>query len=285
MEDLLKQIQRQQTLFKAASASLKRINTANTADSYAYYLTLVAEGDKLQKAVEGLASGESLHAAVQHNIDDFKEMRHTIEEEIRRTFGRELHDTLASAGIVLEGNFPDFRARFLTCTIDLRKGKASISYGQGIVPLERCDATPAKVAERLIHQHQRFIDRPFDEEGMLQHLFEAYQMNLPRVGRTIGEEIPLQNILPLVALLRQDQKFMRDPRHESFVDYPRELFSYDLSRLKQREAAGCRMAFVTALRGETRDPNATFWIPPRPGHEQGETISRLRFVRVESSHV
>lgn len=285
MEELLKQIQRQQTLFKAISASLKKIDTVDTTDSYAYYFTLIAEGDKLRKAVDGMSGGDSLNAEIQHRIDNFTEVRHTLEEDIRRNFGRELHDNLASADLLLEGNFPDFRVGFLTCTIDLQNGKASISYGQRIVSLERCDTTPAMVADRIIYHYRRIADRPFDELVILQHLFEAYQMSLSRSDRNIGDEVPLPDILPLVALLRQDQKFKRDPRHETFVDYPRELFSYDLSRLKQREVAGYQMKLVTALRGETRDPNGTFWLPPRVGHAQGETISRLRFARVESSHV
>lgn len=193
-------------------------------------------------------------------------------------FGRTLAEGLSKNGLTLEGNFPEFKIKTFLLQVDMETAKCNLYYGN---KEEFLTSTPivASAAEKVIlKSRENITTREFDSTKFITRLFKAYENSVKKQQKAIGDEVGIISILLELNFLNQDQRFFSDPRRAIYREYPREYFSYDLFRLKQREKDNFALSLNIATREQNRSRNTYLWVPSEESLH-GNVYSQISFRR------
>ena len=180
----------------------------------------------------------------------------------------------------LTENPPEFLVAPFTVQIDLDTMEATLCYARQ--ELRTVAARPDDILAAAKKSEEEFATRQEGPEQLFERLFAAYRAVLGRQRKTIGQRVELSDILPQLALARQGQRFLEDPRRESFASYPKARFLFDLSRLcaaRLLEHRNLRLDLGTATGDSVRKKNRVFYIQGANG--EGQYYLSLRFVTLE----
>jgi hypothetical protein len=278
MDDLLPLIQKQKILLAKVQGSLKKI-AAPQEDAAKRVSALRKELPSLEKSIKDLRLDPVILQGIQTELKNAQEELRLKEEELKTKFGMALATSLKVSGFTLEGNYPKLKTSFYTIDVDITLDKVTLWFGSEIEKLDTTKAIPEKVVESLLKNHDALTKRPFDEKAFLRMLKTAYQMYLTASRKSSGNDAPLSEIHALFSLLMQKEKFRRNPVKENYTEYMRGMFSYDLSRLKNRIIDQSELKLITATMMDTRNKGDFFWIPPFDGTPSG-SYARIKFVGV-----
>jgi len=129
----------------------------------------------------------------------------------------------------------------------------------------------------MFNSNEKITQRMFDNTNFLENLYKAYHLCLVQNNKKIGDEVSISEITSAYAFTIQDKRFKTNPLKKHYTEYDRILFSYDLSRLRERIIDGFEAKLITARRNETKNRLNVLWIPPLEGKGLGETISNIKF--------
>jgi len=277
MDVLIQQIQKQKTLLQNLQKSLKALNVAEQ-DSAKRLSTLRKELGAIEKYEKDLNLDPAVLQIIQIELNKSREELRQKEEELKSKFGFHLEKALKEHNFNLEGNYPVLRSLFYTFIVDISADKVTIYFGPEMEKLDVTKAIPEIVVSTLIKKHEEIVKRTFDEKAFLKLTKSAYQMYLAQNKKKIGDEAPITEIHALCSLLMQKEKFRKNPIKKNFAEYTRAMFSYDLSRMKNRTIDHAEMRLITATRSDTRTSGDFLWIPVGEGTTRGETVSRIKFI-------
>jgi len=236
-------------------------------------------GEKALALLESISGIDREAAALRASIaTTTAESRQRLERE-RAILAGAVAKKLGEAGLKVSGNLPTLFAGFFSmeftfgskglCTLWLGPRK----YRLGTAPLD-ADA----IATLLLFFNDRLFSGSFDEQAFMVEVETAYRVALVRAGAGYGRPIPLAEIIPELALMRQKDTFLLDPRKESFVSWGRAEFAAAMSRVRNRTAGDVEMRLDVATMSQTRKPADHVWIP-RPGSLEGMNFATIRFLK------
>jgi hypothetical protein len=260
MDDLLPLIQKQKLLLSKVQVSLKKIATPQ--ESAAKRVSILRkELAAAEKSVKDLLIDPSILQLIQSNLKKARDELQQQEEQLKSKFGLELEQSLKAHNLTLTGNYPKLKTSFYTIDIDIPADKVTLWFGE-IEKLDTTKTVPEKVVDSLLKINEEITKRPFDEKAFLRDIRTAYQMYITASHKSVGNDAPLPEIHALLSLLMQKEKFRKNPVKQNFSEYTRAMFSYDLSRVKNRIIDQNELTLITATRTDTRDKGNFFWIPP-----------------------
>ncbi len=175
---------------------------------------------------------------------------------------------------------PQLRAGGFTLEFDFgSKARVTIWFGPkkerlAVMPLD-ADALVRKVVE----MHRDLFCGEDDDAAFLADLERAYRVCLARFALADGERVPITALMAEVAFLRQDERFVTDPRREHFRSFGRVEFAAALSRLRTLRVGPRELRLDVATLSQTRKPADHLWVPR--GRE-GVNIATAAFLRVAS---
>ena len=278
MDDLLPLIQKQKTLLAKVQDSLKKISLPE--ENVAKRVNILRkEVANIEKSIKDLRLDPVILQEIRNELEKARKELTAKESEIKVKFGSDLAAALMPHNFILEGHLPKLKISAYTIEVDFPADKVTLWFGTEIEKLDTTKALPEKVVESLLKNHEAITRRPFDEKAFLQTLKTAYQMYLARNMRAAGTDAPLPEIHTFCSILMQKDKFRRNPVKENLTEYTRAMFSYDLSRLKNRSVDQSELKLSTATRSETQVKGDYFWIPPFEGTPSG-IYARMKFVGV-----
>ncbi|RSN76930.1 MAG: hypothetical protein DSO07_10315 [Thermoproteota archaeon] len=239
------------------------------------------EMGKAEKALESSKLEESFKNKIEQHINDIRSKIAAWEEEIKDKFGINLENELKKMGFELAGHYPLLKTSFYTLQVDLDNFKVIIWYGPQQERLDVARLVPAEVVNKLRKIHESITQRPFDSKGFLSKIYEAYKASLYRLGKEMGDQVPISDVLLEYVLLIQDKKFRVNPVKRNYREYGRVFFSYDLYRLKDRIIDNKELDLIIATRAYTKHWYDFLWIP---SNEKGEGIyiSHVKFREVKA---
>lgn len=199
----------------------------------------------------------------------------SIKQEVSYKVGNRLNELLSAHHLSLQGNFPQFRVSVFFLEIDADSATTGIWYGNKEEFVDSVSIVPEEISKVIINTYAK-ISRPKDDPKFLAELYQAYQNVIKKTGRTIGDEVYLTDVLKELVLVKQDTKFLQDPRRSNYKEYTRMQFSYDLATLSKREIDGRTLNLSIATREENRDRTKYLWIPDVNG-SSGTVYSKMAF--------
>lgn len=229
----------------------------------------------LQQPAEGLALPKGYQAAA-NNLRVFADAQLS---ELEFTFARDLRAAFKEQGIVLTGSPTKLIADLFVIEPDLRKKQVYISFS-------RQPATAKKIkldVEQVLAAHGRarreICERKVDLNGLIAELFEAYQRLLKLSGKAVGTRVGIVECYRELVLVRQPLSFRRTPSKQSFVDYPKTHFVYDMLELRRQNKLtheGHRLNLGTATIEVTGDSTRAIFLAT--GATDGQFIKDIYFV-------
>ena len=192
----------------------------------------------------------------------------------RRRLAVELKALCVDGGIqtrVLSKDPLELRLAPLSVLFDVAGDKASLRYAGLAVGHSRADAADVMAA------HSRAVaeleGEAWDPVAFIAQLHEAWR----RQGQGW---VPVSEVLPELAFLRQPVAWRREPTPAHAHPYPRVQLAYDLHRLQRDRTLshrGARLSLAPATGGARRDKYATLWVEGADG--QGSWMHLMRFDR------
>jgi hypothetical protein len=231
---------------------------------------------KVEKILKQTRLTDLIEEDVEQRLRPVKSEMPGWEEQANRSFGQRLEDVLEQVDFELSGNYPLLKVLFYTLEVKLYNNNVTIWYGPQQERLDNCKPIPEVVAKKLQASHKKITMRNFDDETFLLHLYEAYKATAHRSEKTIGDSMPVSDIILEYALLTQNKNFKINPVKSSYREYGRVFFSYDLYRLNQRTVEDHVLSLVTATRAYTRRRSGFLWIPSNERGD-GTYISHIKF--------
>lgn len=276
MRELIKSLSKQQRLLKKISQSLKNISIDESNISKKVSIS-ITEIRQVERDLKNVQLDSSLKAQIKSEIDAVKLEISNLERQARMEFGKDLSNILSEKGFTLKGNYPKLRTFMYTFVIDIAANKATLYYGPEIEKIGTCKAIPAEVAALMFNSNEKILQREFDNKAFLENLYKSYLLCLVQNNKKIGDEVLISEIISAYAFTIQDKRFKTNPLKKHYSEYDRILFSYDLSRLRERIIDRFEAKLITAKRSETKNRLNVLWIPPLQGNSLGETISNIKF--------
>jgi hypothetical protein len=188
--------------------------------------------------------------------------------ESRARFGVELEPLLQQLGMKLTGQYPDLKAGLFSLELELERGEVKVWFGPKQELLGRTPASTSKVVS-FLQGRLKDLGSSTDPDRFASLLTTAYKRT--RVGEERSTH--LTQLLPVLALSVQSQRFIDDPRREFFRDYGRADLAFDLYRHRSTlQDAGVHLRVAT--RAETRRRKDFLWVPEdEAGH--GSSYSKI----------
>jgi hypothetical protein len=241
------------------------------------------------KMLNALNKIEAAYTQTENNLVSLKFGQWLSEEKSRLDevkgalvydFGRLLAEHLSKVGFRLEGNFPEFRVKMLLLDANVQNAKCQLWYGYKEEFLNSTPFDPVSAQKAIVYAYNRVAKHDFDSSRFIERLYKAYETVARKQQKQIGDDVGIISTLVELNFQRQDQKFLANPRKNTFQEYPREFFSYDLFRLKQREINNLTLSLGIASREQNRSRESYLWIPSDESL-QGNVYSLLSFRRIK----
>jgi len=234
---------------------------------------------KIEKTLKQSSLDEFIKEGVEHHIQPIKSKIPEWDEQFKKSFGQKLEDALKREGFELGGHYPLLKVLFYTLEVNLSNGNVTIWYGPQQEKLETCKLMPEIVVQKLKDNHNKIVQRNFEDKLFFTNLYEAYKMAVYRNDKKIGDALSISEVLLWYAFLIQDKRFKTNPTKNSYKEYGRVFFSYDLYRLKERRIENHELSLITATRAYTKRRSDFLWIPSNEKGD-GNYISHIKFREV-----
>ncbi len=197
--------------------------------------------------------------------------RHSLDAALsdrRELFGAALAEGLEPGGLKLRGQYPKLYAGLFTFDLNFDKGRCRIWYGPEQEMVTEMTLEAGKVAE-VVRSARSKLGSGLEPPALLTRILQAFRH--ARLDRG-DAPMPLLALLPYMALLVQTDRFYGDPRKESYREYSRADFSYDLYRVRE---VGSKLRLTTATRQQTLRRSDFLWIPSREDVEDGHYVATI----------
>lgn len=229
----------------------------------------------LQQPAEGLVLPKGYKAMVD-NLQAFADAQIS---ELEFTFARDLRATFKEQGISLAGSPTKLIADLFVIEPDLRKKQVYISFGRQPVTAKKIKLDVEQVLAAYGRARREICERKVDLKALIAELFEAYQRLLKLSDKAVGTRVGIVECYRELVLVRQPLSFRRTPSKQSFVDYPKTHFVYDMLELRRQNQLtheGHRLNLGTATIEVTGDSTRALFLATDA--TEGQFIKDIYFV-------
>lgn len=174
------------------------------------------------------AIGSRTKAALSRIESIAAEQRETFESRLQRALKVGDHEVFGGAGTLIVAGIVHVEVNTKRWTVDVNGQRL-----ESLLPNEI-----ARIAHEEVARLRAEVQGP---EKFLAELQAAYDREVGATGGKPGQQLPLLDLLPVMALARQSKRFCENPVGKGFKDYPVEVF--------RAELYGMLAAGVNELRG------------------------------------
>jgi hypothetical protein len=229
----------------------------------------------LQQPAEGLALPKG-YQALANTLREFADAQVS---ELEFTFARDLRAAFKEQDIALTGSPTKLIADLFVIEPDLRKKQVYITFARQPAVAKKIKLDVEQVLAAYLRARRDICERKVDLKALVAELFEAYQRLLKLSGKAIGTRVGIVECYRELVLVRQPLAFRRTPSRQSFVDYPKTHFVYDMLELRQKNRLtheGHRLNLGTATIEVTGDSTRAIFLAT--GATEGQFIKDIYFV-------
>jgi hypothetical protein len=279
-KDLVKTISKEKINLQNMLKSIQTIEKLVQSEPLNNLHKIKQESIKVENTLKQTKFDEFVKEDIEQYITSIRSKIPEWEEQVKKSFGNKLEDTLKQIGFELEGHYPLLKVSFYTLDVDLYNNNVVIWYGPQQERVDICKLIPEQVAKKLTDIHNKITQRQVDGKTFLSNLYEAYRIATYRHNKkNHGDQIAITDILFEYVLLAQNKKFKTNPIKNNYKEYGRVFFSYDLYKLKERKISNYEISLITATRAYTRQKYDFLWIPSNEKGD-GNYISHIKFREV-----
>lgn len=247
---------------RAQSATLKTINSVLTAlkDPSKNAFTLIELTEKLRKS-DRSAVTEDRYERVISALDEAS--RNEV-NNVQFLFARDLRSVFEAEGIPIKGNPPQFISEPLVIDVDLQSGKVNLKYGHETLNPKPVKLEPEQALSAYHKAKKALTGRKLNLNDFLEILFEAYRRALFQTGGQIGDRVNIVDCYRETVWLKQTPSFKKSPSKQSFSDYTRAYFTYDILQLQKNNLMiykNYRLRLGTATIEVAGNASRTIWLP------------------------
>lgn len=277
-EDLIKIVQKESEQIRDISKSIAKIQKMKA--SNADLSDLNKELKKLTSSVQTANLNTETQAKIVALTTELN--RFVQEEDLKRKseFASRLQELAATNNVKLGGQLPMVRAgRYY---LDVRENNSiTVWWGPQQEVVTKCKYSAECAIKAISENESRLTKQPFDEKSFFQQLFSAYQMEIARTRKRIGDPASIGRVYLAFLINLQEKKFIASPKKENLSEYGRIEFANNLSRLSIRSLDGVEISLITATRSNTQNRADFIWMPMKDSNE-GHTISDIVFKEVKA---
>lgn len=189
----------------------------------------------------------------------------------RLAFGKALNEVAQSENMtcrLITGDPMEFALPPFTVAVNLSRNQATLTYAR--LPMGEMPAKPEKIMAAIRKQLKAF-EAGWSSERFFEALLEAYHTELFRVRKPAGERVEIVRLLPGVAFLFQNARFLSEPLSGNYRSYGLFHLAWDLSALRQRgflEQQGYRLNLGAATGSSTKNKKNVLYIEEGAGRGQ-----------------
>lgn len=225
----------------------------------------------LQPFSEQDATLESLMPGLVGEIEE-------AQKQLGYVFGSALRDVMAEIGVEVTGTPPRFEAGRYEIVADFVTRKATITYGK----IEVAKKVPLSL-DAIVKAYQRAVNaiegRSEDGQTWIRQLHAAWEMAILKRSKSTHRATIIDCYYEMV-LLRQNRTFNNDPSKNSFADYSRAQFTYDLAEFiwqQHLNYEGLNVELHTATQSHWGSTSKCMWVVDGNGPHDGRYVSDIEF--------
>ena len=229
----------------------------------------------LEQPAEGLTLPKGYNATTK-NLRAFADAQLS---ELEFTFARDLRAVFKEKSITLTGSPTKLIADLFIIEPDLRKKQVHITFSRQPATAKKIKLDVEQVLAAYERARREICERKVDLNSLIAELFEAYQRLLKLSGKNIGARVGIVECYRELVLVRQPLSFRRTPSKQSFVDYPKTHFVYDMLELRRQNRLtheGHRLNLGTATIEVTGDSTRAIFLAT--GATEGQFIKDIYFI-------
>lgn len=210
-----------------------------------------------------------------------RELRAVADEklaELEFAFARDLRETFKEQGLKLAGSPGELVADLFVIKVDMRRKQVEMTFSRQPVTAKKIRLNVEQVLAAYERARREICERKVDLDKLLQELFEAYQRVLKLSDKQMGTRMSIVDCYRELVLVRQPLSFRKHPSKQSFLDYPKPHFAYDMLQLRRRQKMmheGHRLNLGTATIDVGSDTARAMFLAT--GATEGQFIKDLYF--------
>ncbi len=223
-------------------------------------------------------AGFSLPDGAEASFAELRELADAHLSELEFTFARDLRAKFAENGITLEGDPAALVADLFVIRPDLRRRVVDINFSRQPVTDKKIKLDTAQVFNAYERAWRDICERNTDYGQLLEDLYAVYERLLKLNGKQIGWRANVVDMYRELILVRQPAAFRKTPSKNSFKDYHKTHFAYDMlqvRRLNHLAYNDLRLNFGTATIETTGDTARAMFLAT--GANGGQFIKDLYF--------
>lgn len=221
------EVKSRQNVIKPIEQALRALK-----DPHSNAVALYEAGVALDKS----ATEIELPRGAQKLFTELKNLADTHLSELEFTFAKDLREAFKSElDMKLSGESTMLVADLFLIKPDIRRKQVEITFSRQPVTAKKIKLDVMQVVSAYERARKEICERKVDYDALIQEIFEAYERTLKLDGKQIGFR---QNIVACyreLVLVRQPLGFRKAPSKNSFKDYPKTHFAYDMLELRRNK--------------------------------------------------
>jgi hypothetical protein len=222
----------------------------------------------LREAIENLRKSSAKIGTPLENLEQILNPLTNLQNEMQRNavfgFNRDIRQIFESHDIALKITDDRLFTEFLAIEVDKASGTANIKFGHDKLNDKPLSLDPERVFSAYRNAEKSLVERKTDYPKFLELIYKAYQRVISSAGKTQDASANIVDCYLELVWLKQSDNFRRHPSKNSFVDYPRPYFAFDLLQLRKQNLLSYnsrRLQFGTATIDATENRLRSMWIP------------------------
>ncbi len=233
----------------------------------------------LDSAIEQHGANDPAVEALRSLVESARSVSAKLQAETRDEFSKKIQEEMGKVNLSLTGHFPILKVSYYDLEIDFSKNSVIIWWGPQQEKVARCRCDGLEVTQKVLEHMQGLRKNAFDPKEHIGKLLQAYRAVVAKEGKKMGDPVPIVQVHLETLILMQGRSFIEEPSRQSFSDYGRCLFSFDLYRMMN---SGCmrfrnlEMGVTTSTIAKTNRRGDFIWVPTNETGE-GATRSEILF--------
>ncbi|MCY7377519.1 MAG: hypothetical protein LH472_16295 [Pyrinomonadaceae bacterium] len=167
-------------------------------------------------------------------FNELQTLADTHLSELEFTFVRDLREAFKAREIVLSGEPNALIADLFIIKPDIRRKQVEMTFSRQPVSSKKIKLDVAQVVNSYERARREIGERKTDYDELIKEIYEAYERTLKLSGKPLGTRMSIVDCYRELVLVRQPPSFRKTPSKNSFKDYPKTHFAFDMLELRRQ---------------------------------------------------
>lgn len=167
-------------------------------------------------------------------FNDLQTLADTHLSELEFTFVRDLREAFKANGITLSGEPNALVAELFVIKPDIRRKQVEMTFSRQPISGKKIKLDVAQVVSSYERARREICERKTNYGELIKEIFDAYERTLKLAGKPSGTRMNIVDCYRELVLVRQPLSFRKTPSKNSFKDYPKTHFAFDMLELRRR---------------------------------------------------